>query len=154
MEPYIIALIGGLFGGGVLGTAVAAYFNRKQAKADVSHRMAETEETQAKTRRDEVEYYQKQGDRLSTKMLEMEAEVKQLKAAIETAQTKYEQRVGELHIKIDALASELKRANDNLDSANKTIKELRDEVKAGNQTILDLRGEVTTLLVQLAKKEG
>lgn len=148
----LITLIGGLIGGGVVTAAINAYLGRRKSEVDLRRAGAEASAVESATRQSEVAYFQKRVESYIAQMDSLEKTVANLKVYIGEIQIKYEQRVGELHTKIDLLSTQLERANRNLDTANETIVQLRQEVKDGLSTITELRKEITQLLVDQAGK--
>lgn len=133
---------------------VLKWMDRQRAAADTRLAMAEADKADLANQQSSVDFYRNQVKETIAEMTDLRQEVKELKAAVEAAQTKYEQRVGSLHEKIDTLVKELERANRNLDEAKNTISELRKEVKDGNAIIAELRKEISKLLVDRAKKNN
>lgn len=150
MDILTIVLL--ILGSSSVTAVLAAYLNRRTARAVVDKTRAETAAIAIENRQKEADYYRKRVDEAMEQLGVLEAQVKELKNEIGRTRDEYERRIGELHTKIDSLSAELKRANASLELANKTINELRLEVKAGNEVITDLRKEISQLLVDRAEK--
>jgi chromosome segregation ATPase len=138
-----LTFIGIILGSNTITAILVALFDRRR-------KWAETEKILSDTKQSETIYYQNRVEETIKQMRAMEKHIEQLRNTIELAQTKYEQRVGSLHLKIDGLQAALDRANEALDKANDTISQLRQEVKDGNSIITELRKEITSLLISSA----
>jgi chromosome segregation ATPase len=101
----VIAVIVAVLGSRAIEAIISAWLNRRKTTADKHLTEAQTARLQSEDARTETAYWKERVDTLVVELGKLQAEVTELKRAIDQIKTGYEQRIASLHDKIGHISA-------------------------------------------------